>query len=170
MTPKVVVGISSSLSGLEALRFGIAEARRRRVPLVAVRVWQLYTGGRARPTWEFERAVAAEARRCISEAFRTAVGEVPRDLDVVVRAPTGRIDTVLKDHITGPADLLVIGAARRSWLSGATVRGCARGAGCPVVVVPPPELARAVGGRMSARRMAREAAASLAQNRWPGVG
>jgi hypothetical protein len=35
---KVVVGISPSLSGLEALRFAIAEARRRQVPLAAVRV------------------------------------------------------------------------------------------------------------------------------------
>jgi nucleotide-binding universal stress UspA family protein len=162
---KVIVGISPSLSGLEALRFAIAEARRSRVPLVAVRAWFFPTGVRARPTWEWERELAAEARRCITAAFQTAVGDVPDDIDVVARTPSGRVDTVLKDGVTSPQDLIVIGAAARWWASSGVVRGCVRAAGCPVVVVPPPELARAVGGgRLSARRMAREAAA-LAKDR-----
>jgi nucleotide-binding universal stress UspA family protein len=164
---KVVVGISLSLSGLEALRFGIAEARRRRAPLVAIRVWFFNQSVRARPTWEWEREIAAEARRCIAAAFQTAVGGVPHDIDMVGRTPSGRVDTVLKDAITSPQDLLVIGGSARWWASSGIVRGCVRAAGCPVVVVPPPELARAVGGRVSARRMAREAAESLAQNRLP---
>lgn len=74
----------------------------------------------------------------------------------------GPVDAVLKSCVDSPHDLLVIGAARHRWFSGGVVRRCARDAGCPVVVVPPPELARVVGGRLAARRMVREAAASLA--------
>lgn len=162
---KVVVGISPSLSGLEALRFAVAEARRRRVTLAAVRVWSFNVGTRSRPSWEWERALADEARSNIAEAFRTAVGEIPADLDVVARALAGpSVDVALKGCVGSPYDLLVIGAARRRWWSGGVVRRCARNAACPVVVVPPPELARVVGGRLTARRMVREAAESLAQS------
>lgn len=164
---KVVVGISSSLSGLEALRFAIAEAHRRQVPLAAVRVWSFRTSPRSRPGWEWELELAAAARRDITEAFRVAVGEVPADLDVVARAMPGPVDVALKASVDSPDDLVVIGAARHRWLS-AVVRGCAHDAGCPVVVVPRPELARVVGGRLAARRMVREAAASLARSRAPG--
>lgn len=138
------------------------------MPLAAVRVWSFNTNSRSRPTWQLERELAAEARRCITEAFRTAVGEVPGDLDVFARAAPGPVDLVLKGSVSSPRDLLVIGAARRRWLSGRVVRACAHDAGCPVVVVPRPELARAVGGRMAARRMVREAAASLARSRDTG--
>jgi hypothetical protein len=85
-------------------------------------------------------------------------------LDVVGRAVAGPVAVTLKSCVDSPHDLLVIGAARHRWLSGGVVRGCAHDAGCPVVVVPPPELARVVGGRLAARRMVRGAAASLAQS------
>ena len=158
------MGISPSLPGLEALRFAIAEARRRQVPLAAVRVWSFNAGVRSRPGWEWERALADEARRSISEAFRTAVGEVPPDLDIFQRVAPGQVAVVLKSCVSSPGDRLVIGAARRRWLSGRVVHGCAPGAGCPVVVVPRPELARAAGGRLAARRMLREATASVARS------
>jgi nucleotide-binding universal stress UspA family protein len=161
---KVVVGISSSLSGLEALRFAITEAHRRQAPLAAVRVWSFRTGPRSRPGREWERELAVAARRAITGAFRIAVGEVPADLDVVARAMPGPVDVALKACVSSPHDLLVIGAARRRWLSG-VVRGCAHDARCPVVVVPRPELARVIGGRMAARRMMREAEAALARSR-----
>jgi hypothetical protein len=41
---RVVVGVSQSLTGLQALRYGVAEARRRQVPLHAVRAWRLDMG------------------------------------------------------------------------------------------------------------------------------
>jgi hypothetical protein len=83
----------------------------------------------------------------------------------VVRTPSGRTDVALQDHVTGDGDLLVVGAATSRWWGGGTVRGCVRGAGCPVVVVPPPAMARA--GRVSGRRIAREVAVELARMR-PG--
>ena len=166
---KVVVGISRSLSGLEALRFAVAEAQRRQATLAAVRVWSFNAGMRSsRPTWEWEQALAGEARRCITEAFHAAAGGVPRDLDVLARTMSGPVDSALKTCVDSPRDLLVIGAARRNWWSGGVVRGCAHDAACPVVVVPRPELARVVDGRTAVRRMVREAAASLAPAREAG--
>jgi hypothetical protein len=46
---RVVVGVSRSLAGLQALRYAVAEARRRVAPLVAVRAWYL-NGGPCRST------------------------------------------------------------------------------------------------------------------------
>ncbi|WP_433294253.1 universal stress protein [Actinoplanes sp. CA-030573] len=158
---KVVVGVSQSLAGLAALRFALDLAHRRSVPLWAVRVWRLEVGPRAQPSAEWERAIAAEARRYVDDCFRAATGHAVRDLGVIVRTPSGRTDVALHHYLTDGGDLLVVGAAARRWWSGGTVRRCVRGAGCPVIVVPAPDLART--GRFSARRIAREAAAELSR-------
>ncbi len=149
---RVIVGVSPSLSGLAALRVALAESRRRRMPLWAVRAWHIEFGPRARPSWEFERAVAADNRSLVEEAFRTAVGESPRQLGVVVRTPQGPAGVVLRDYLAGPDDLLVLGAPQSRWWGGRVLRAVTRGAVCPVIVVPPPELAR-----VPARGLLREA-------------
>ncbi|XVU27685.1 universal stress protein [Actinoplanes sp. CA-054009] len=149
---KVILGVSSSLAGLEAARFAVSQARRRSVPLLAVRTWMLNTGPRSRPSLEWERALATEARRRVDETFELALGTTPADLEAMVRVPSGSPAAALRHYVTGPDDLIVIGAPASRWWGGATVRRCVRTATCPVIVVPPPALAR-----IPARRLAQEA-------------
>ncbi len=156
---KVVVGVSGSIAGLAALRFSVAEAARRAVPLYAIRAWPFLRQWHGVPAVGLQRELAAEARRCIDEAFDAAMGGRPTDVEVVAAAHCGRTDLVLTDVAGGGHDLLVIGGRigrRLGWV----VRGCMRGARCPVVVVPPPELARAAGGRLSVRQVLREVVAA----------
>ncbi|WP_369077114.1 universal stress protein [Paractinoplanes maris] len=70
---KVVVGISSSLAGLEALRFAIAEARRRQATLMAVRAWSCNNSGRARSLWEWERTARAGGSKVTRRMLREAI-------------------------------------------------------------------------------------------------
>ena len=151
---KVIVGVSPSLAGLEALRFAIAEARRREVPLWAVRAWMLDAGPRARNVWQWEATLSAEGRVLVEETFRLAVGQRPDDLDIAVRSPGGNAAAVLRGCVTCPSDLIVVGASRYKWLPGGVGRGVVKGAICPVVVVPRPEMARMAG--TSGTRIAKE--------------
>jgi nucleotide-binding universal stress UspA family protein len=151
---KVIVGISPSLAGLEALRFAIAEARRREVPLLAVRTWMLDAGPRARNVWQWEATLSTEGRILIEETFRLAAGHRPDDVDIVVRSPGGNAAAVLKACATSQSDVIIVGASRYKWLPGGVGRGCIKGAGCPVIVVPRPEMARIAG--TSGNRIVRE--------------
>ncbi len=154
---KVIVGVSVSPAGLEALRWAVGEARRRGVALVAVRSWQLTASPRSRQLWEWEQAMRAEARRCVLEAFRCGLGGLPADVEVLMSTPAGAAGVALKDVVEEPGDLLVVGASRRRWFGGVT-RGCVRSAGCAVLVVPPPVLASVPG-----RRLAHEVEVALAR-------
>ncbi|MEV4343221.1 universal stress protein [Actinoplanes sp. NPDC049596] len=149
---KVILGVSCSLPGLEALRFAVRQARRRDVPLLAVRAWMLNTGPRSQPSLEWERALAAEARRRVDEAFREALGTTPAEFGAMVRVPSGSAAAALRHYVTGPDDLIVLGAATSRWWGGGTVRRCVRAAACPVIVVPPPALARLTGTTRAVRR------------------
>jgi nucleotide-binding universal stress UspA family protein len=153
---RVVVGVSASLAGLEALRYGVAEARRRQVALHAVRVWQVNVPWRGAEVRRWRDQIAEEALRCVSEAFDAAMGGLPRDIDVAVVAPHGRPDLVLTGIARDRGDLLVLGG-RNGRRSGRLVRACTRRATCPVAVVPPPALARGGGSKAAARRLVREA-------------
>jgi nucleotide-binding universal stress UspA family protein len=127
------------------VRFAIAEARRRDVPLWAVRAWMLDAGPRARNVGQWEAALSAEGRILIEDTFRLAVGQRPDDLDIAVRSPGGNAAAVLNGYATGPGDLIVVGASRHKWLPGGVARGVVRGSICPVVVVPRPEMAKIAG-------------------------
>ncbi len=144
----MIVGVSSSLSGLAAVRFALTEARRRGVPLWAVRAWHLESSSRARPSWDFQRTVADQCGRLVQETFRQAVGQSAREVGASIRVPSGKASYVLQDYATEPGDLIVLGAARRRWWGGDVVRSTVKGAVCPVIVVPPPELARAGSKRI----------------------
>ncbi|WP_433224368.1 hypothetical protein ACQP00_29365 [Dactylosporangium sp. CS-047395] len=115
---RVVVGVSQSLAGLAAPRYAVQEAQQRGAPLHAIRTWALpaHWHGPAVDAWRHEPRT--EARRYIVETFDAAGDE---------------------------SDLLIVGGRggwRRRWPSW-VVRRCLGAARCPVIVVPPPELARA---------------------------
>ncbi|GLY02935.1 universal stress protein [Actinoplanes sp. NBRC 101535] len=156
---RVIVGVSGSPAGLAALRFAVAEAQRRGVGLWAVRSWQVAAGSRSRPWGEvgWDRAWERDAGQRVAAAFRCALGGVPVTPQVVVSTPAGAPGTALMDAVSGPGDLLVVGAGSR-WWGGGVARLLVRRAPCPVLVVPPPALARVPG-----RRLVREVAGELAR-------
>ncbi|MEU8821735.1 universal stress protein [Actinoplanes sp. NPDC048796] len=167
---KVIVGVSLSLAGLEALRFAVTEARRREAPLIAVRAWDgqstwAWSSGDYEPSfWQYEGTLPDPSRQIIAEAFEEAAPAMPAGLTVVRRTGEGVPGVVLRESVTSPRDLLVVGTGRR-WPGGRTVRACVRHAACPVVVVPPPAMAKGAGGRRTARRLLREATAALEESR-----
>jgi nucleotide-binding universal stress UspA family protein len=100
----------------------------------------------------------ADARELVMTTFADTLGGVPVDVPV---------DVVLLPDYPGPAlvriadredDLLVIGSGHRGWRgSGSrTVKYCVVWAACPVLVIPPPQLARTAPQRVLLRQLRRE--------------
>ncbi|HEY4463147.1 MAG TPA: universal stress protein [Streptosporangiaceae bacterium] len=146
---RVVVGVSGSVRGLQALRRAVAEARTRRAMLVAVHAW-IPPGGylpeNRFPEPDLRRMWTEDAQERLRSAFDAAFGGIPPDVDVepvVARGPAQLVLTQIADR---DDDLLVVGAGRRGLfrrLGRARILGyCAAHAVCPVLVVPPTALAR----------------------------
>ncbi|MEY9877968.1 nucleotide-binding universal stress UspA family protein [Streptacidiphilus sp. MAP12-33] len=154
-TRRVVVGVSGTPSSLQALRVGLAEARRGGVPLLAVLAW-LPLGGEAAYRHapcppllkEWEQAAAWRLRNAFDEAF----GGVPDDVAVELELIRGPAGAALVDAADQGDDLLVLGSGPREWparlLHGATARYCVSHASCQVLAVPPPELLRRLPRRL----------------------
>jgi nucleotide-binding universal stress UspA family protein len=117
---RVVVGIDDSPGGLAALRWAVELARSTNAPLVAVRVWALglprHGGlrrrgdGRGRVVLAFAGSEPRQAAvRLVREAFRTAVGGVPGDVDVTIETPEGSPGPLLTRLASAPGDVLVVG-------------------------------------------------------------
>jgi nucleotide-binding universal stress UspA family protein len=174
-----VVGVDTTLSGLHALRLAVTQARARGRALHAVRTWGPTSPDRQgqpdagaagiglvrRPATASDglagRAThTALAAAILDRAFAETMGGEPPDVPV---------RTVLVPDLPGPVlvryacrddDLLVIGTGRRGLLrrlrGSPVVRYCLRHAVCPVLVVPPPPLARAGSPRALLRELRRE--------------
>jgi nucleotide-binding universal stress UspA family protein len=157
---RVVVGVGESLAALEALRYAVAEARRRGSVLCAVRVDQYGVSRRGHGQDLYPAWLAEHAPRVIRRAFDQAMGGPPHDLKVELTIVEGAVATMLVAQASNEADLLVVGASVRGrWAAAfSTVdRHCVRLALCPVVVVPPPALARTHGTSALRRAIRREA-------------
>ncbi|WP_405876486.1 MULTISPECIES: universal stress protein [unclassified Streptomyces] len=140
---RVVVGVGEDGKESPAVRFAVEEARRRGVPLEAVRAWRcpahestdhpLMAGEPAR--LHKERAV---------EALEGALQDVPGDVEVQRRIVEGHARRVLVDA-SSQADLLVVGAKRRGGHFGLQLGRVAHAvlhhSACPVAVVPERESA-----------------------------
>jgi nucleotide-binding universal stress UspA family protein len=184
---RVVVGVDDSLSGLEALRFAAAEARRRGVGLRAVRAWQVTARWLEPDVAQYRAATAAVAAMVLQGAFQQAMGGPPHDITVEALVAEGPPARVLVEQAGAVGDLLVLGRPgrgrgmrdrlRRAWhrLTGrprVTVH-CVRDAVCPVVTVGAPELARDVGAGparnvvSAAEALLRDAAAGRPSGRPP---
>jgi nucleotide-binding universal stress UspA family protein len=153
MNGRVVVGFAPTPAGYQALRYAVEQATDREAPLVVVRAI------RVEPyQWSAEArvhtmvAVTGE----VAAAFREAMGGVPSDTEVRVVVDPGRTDKVLAAAAKQPDDLLVLGACTRRGLPArihaTRLRRSLRAVACPVVVVPPPAMAR----DGSAARLGRE--------------
>jgi nucleotide-binding universal stress UspA family protein len=181
--PRVVVGVDDSLSGLEALRFATAEARRRGVGLRAVRAWQFASPWHEQSAGQFRAAMVDAAALVLHEAFQQAMGGLPKDVAVEALAVGGPTAQMLVDQASSPDDLLVVGRSGcdRGWwhvlgriwnrLTGQSRVDvhCVRIATCPVVTVGAPVLAIDGAGHLardvisSAEALLRDAADRPAQ-------
>jgi nucleotide-binding universal stress UspA family protein len=137
-SPRIVVGVSTSLAGLAALRLAVEEARRRGIGhIAAMRSWPDASRGRSAP-W-----AADVIRICLKtvDAAATAVfGGTPMGVGIEALAPRGRPGPELVRFVTDERDMIIVGTRRR-YLPGNGVGGyCARHAPCPVVIVPPPSM------------------------------
>jgi nucleotide-binding universal stress UspA family protein len=136
--PRVIVGVDRSIPGLAALRFAVAEARRRDVPLHAVRV---------------EPELTLAQCEAIDGAFADAFGGIPSDVRVYREVLIGPVAEALTRRAHYSTDVLVVGTDGHGWWHalwfGSISRACLRRAHCPVLVVPGPEMA------LSARRRRR---------------
>lgn len=135
---RILLGVGEEATESPAVRFAVDEARRRGVPLEAVRAWRrpahesidhpFITGEPAR--LHEERAV---------EALEWALKDVPADADVRRRTVEGPARKVLAD-LSREADLLVVGAERREGYFGMQLGRVAHAvlhhSACPVAVVP----------------------------------
>ncbi|HLV57358.1 MAG TPA: universal stress protein [Natronosporangium sp.] len=160
-TGRVIVGISTTLSGLHALRVAVAHARERRVPLHAVRTWEppadpdVLSG-----SGPGERPLASAASATVASAFTETLGAVPADIEVRTVVVPDSPGPVLVGYACRDTDLLVIGTGRRSGLrrlrGSRVVRYCVSRAVCPVLVVPPPPLTRTGSPRSLMRELRRD--------------
>jgi len=129
--PRVIVGVDDSVPGLAALRFAVGEARRRGLPLHAVRAQTILILG---------------DHTEIDVAFAEAFGAFPEDVEVHKEVLAGPAAAALSRRANHPGDLLVIGTSGRGWWhalwTGSVSRGCLRQAHCQVLIVPGPEMAR----------------------------
>ncbi|WP_240135667.1 universal stress protein [Streptomyces sp. MUM 178J] len=135
---RVVVGVGEDAKESAAVRFAAEEARRRGVPLEAVRAWRCpahapggYPLMLGEPTRQYEE-------RAIEE-LEGALQDLPADVEVRRRAVEGHARRALVDA-SHSADLLVVGASRREGhlglQLGRTAHAVLHHSACAVAIVP----------------------------------
>jgi nucleotide-binding universal stress UspA family protein len=159
-TGRVVVGVDTDLSGLQALRRAVAEARARGMPVHAVRAWKPLSTSWYVSLIEQRRAEAAAASQLVTRAFVETMGGLPIDVEVEVHGVPGVPGNVLVSHANRPDDLLVVGSGGRRfwrrWLRDNVAWYCLAWAKCPVLVVPPPSLTLDTSARALRRELLRD--------------
>jgi nucleotide-binding universal stress UspA family protein len=146
---RVVVGLDASVEARAALRYALAEARRRAAELEVVtafvspeRLAVLLRVPIMTAEAEFAAAAEAAARSVVEEELAAGRTEHPGDDEprVVVRAVAGDPGPVLAHAATGAARL-VLGHRGRGTVASAALGSvgwwCLRHATCPLTVVPP---------------------------------
>ncbi|MFC9931934.1 universal stress protein [Streptomyces sp. NPDC127190] len=136
---RIVVGVGEEPVDAAAMHFAAEEARRRGVPLEAVRAWRCpahETADHPLPTGEPARLHEERAAAMLEVALR----DVPADVEVRRRTVEGHARQVLLGA-SADADLLVVGARRREGHHGLQQLGrvahaVLHRAVCPVAVVP----------------------------------
>jgi nucleotide-binding universal stress UspA family protein len=149
---RVIAGVSGSPGSLQALRYAAALARSDNAVLAPVLAW-IPPGGeladRRAPCPQLRSAWQKAAWERLRRAVDLAIGGPPDDLvftPEIVRGPAGEVLSALARQ---PGDVLVIGAGRRGAgrLTACRVsKYCLGHAHCPVIAVPPPELAAELQG------------------------
>jgi len=150
---RVVVGVTGSAGSLQALRFATDLARFHEATLIPVHAWMPPGGEVADRRYrcpELQKIWERSAWDRLWAAVDLALGGTPTDVRFapeVVRSEPGKALTLLACQ---QGDLLVIGTGRhgaiRRMLRCHVARYCLAHATCPVVAVPPSQLADALHG------------------------
>jgi nucleotide-binding universal stress UspA family protein len=155
---RVIAGASGSPGSLVALRYADVLARAHNAILVPVLAWEPPGGDRAdhvQPSGYLRAVWQDRACQRLRDAILAVWGEIPADPLIQAQVERGPAGWVLVSVASHPGDVLVIGAGRRRALPRTLFcrvsRYCAARAQCPVILVPPPELAREIGRRRLAR-------------------
>jgi nucleotide-binding universal stress UspA family protein len=145
---RVVVGVSGSAGSLVALRYAADLAQDHNAELVPVLAWTPPGGelaDRRHPCAELRVVWAENARERLGKAIELAIGGPaagPRLEPRVVRGVTGEVLTRVAQQ---SGDVLIVGTGRHGALrrlaSGRVARFCLAHAACPVIAVPPADLA-----------------------------
>ena len=150
---RVVVGVSGSAGSLQALRYAVQLARNEAATLTPVLAWTPPGGDLAEhrcPNRELRRIWQQAASDRLRHAIELAIGGAPADIEFRPAIIRGEAGQALTEVAAEPGDVLVIGAGRRGLLGrllGCKVSTyCLAHAHCPLVAVPPSELAREVHG------------------------
>ncbi len=167
-TRRIVVGVDDS-SGLNALRWAVRQARKTGAQLVAVRSWTLslprHGGTRHRRKRRSPTVLVfagneqrEESAEIVRQAFRSAIGGIPRDVVLTIETPEGDPGAALADLAIADGDLLVVGTephrTARRLVHGSVSRYCTAHAHCPVVIVPAAGRPRRTGPDEPPRRPA----------------
>jgi len=144
---RVVAGVSGSPGSLQALRYAADLAREHNAALIAVLAWTPPGGDmadRRYPSPQLRKVWVEAAWRRLWDAVDAALGGIPTDVAFETQVLRGQPRAVLVGFAQ-ESDLLVIGAGRRGQL-GRMLRCrvspyCLAHASCPVIAVPPSELA-----------------------------
>ncbi|HEY2506038.1 MAG TPA: universal stress protein [Streptosporangiaceae bacterium] len=145
---RVVTGVSGSAGSLQALRFAAEMARSNQAELVVVLAW-VPPGGdmadRRMPSAELRRIWRQAARERLSRAVELAIGGPPADVEFEPEIVRGEAGPALIEVACQPGDVLVIGSGRhgplRRMLACKVSRYCLGHGRCPVIAVPPAQLA-----------------------------
>lgn len=138
----IVVGVNGSRASLAALKWAVAEAAARDVPLVTVHAWEPSARRRAPYATAAERRTPTEDRdngqRVVQAAVSAALTAHP-GADVQAALAEGPPSAVLL-RCTDNALLLALGQSLHPNGTptelGPVTRACVQGAHCPVVTVP----------------------------------
>lgn len=157
---RLIVGTSGSPGSLRALRYGEFLAHAHQAVLIPVIAWEPPGGERAEritPSGGLREECRNLARQRLQDALIAVWGQIPGDPMVEPHVERGPAGWVLVSLACQPADVLLVGAGRRSasgWMAFSKVtRYCLTHAQCPVLAVPPPELPCELGHGRFARML-----------------
>ena len=164
-SPRVVVGVDDSLTGLEALRFAAAEARRRGVTLRAIRAWQFAVPWYDHDAGQNRAGMVDAAAMVLCDAFQQAMGGLPEDIDVEALAIEGPPARTLVDQALGSTTCWSWAGPARCAAGGTACAG--RGAAWPV---SPGRMSTVYGSRPArSSRSAHPCWLGRARRAWPAM-
>jgi nucleotide-binding universal stress UspA family protein len=150
---RVVVGVSGSPGSLLALRHAADMAKSHQAELVPVLAWTPPGGemaDRRYPNPQLRAFWKQAAKDRLAKAIHLALGGQPDGLEFSPEIVKGEAGYALTQIAREPGDLLVISAGRQGPLrrltGGHVARYCLAHAACPVIAVPPAEIAAEAHG------------------------
>jgi nucleotide-binding universal stress UspA family protein len=146
---RVFAGVSGSPGSLQAVRYAVGLARAHDATLIPVLAWMPPGGDfadRSHPSTQLRQIWREAAWQRLWQAVELALGGVPEDVRFDSQVLRGEAGAVLVSVASSEGDVLVVGAGRRGALRRLVTcrvsRYCLAHARCPVVAVPPAELAQ----------------------------